>query len=197
MLYFQPVGPAEEEFEADPRLFLRTMLYSAGGEGMANPNQLVADAPREGTRFMDILTPAPEKLPPWLSEHDVDVYAEAFEKSGFFGPVSFYRNMDANWERAKDIPASVYTMPTGFITGSLDPVNFMMPGAAEAMAEALPDFRGARQWSRAPATGCNRRSRRRPTPPCWTSSPRRDERPRPPAVAAGRGALAHRGLARG
>jgi pimeloyl-ACP methyl ester carboxylesterase len=82
-------------------------------------------------------------LPAWLSEHDVDVYAEAFEQSGFFGPVSFYRNMDANWERAKDIPASVYTMPTGFITGSLDPVNFMMPGAAEAMAEALPDFRGA------------------------------------------------------
>ena len=34
-------------------------------------------------------------------------------------------------------------MPTAFITGSLDPVNSMMPGAAEAMAEALPDFRGA------------------------------------------------------
>ena len=34
-------------------------------------------------------------------------------------------------------------MPTGFLTGSLDPVNFMKPGAIEAMAEALPDFRGA------------------------------------------------------
>jgi epoxide hydrolase A/B len=143
MLYFQPVGPAEAEFEADPRGFLRSMLYSAGGEGMANPNPRVADAPREGTRFCDILSPAPDVLPGWITEADVDVYAEAFEESGFFGPVSFYRNMDANWERAKDIPASVYTMPTGFITGSLDPVNFMMPGAAEAMAEALPDFRGA------------------------------------------------------
>ena len=50
--------------------------------------------------------------------------------------------MDANWERSKDIPASVYTMPVGFLTGSLDPVNAMMPGAAEAMAEVLPDFRG-------------------------------------------------------
>ncbi len=142
MLYFQPVGPAEAEFEADPRLFLRTMLYAAGGEGMANANPL-PDAPREGTRFMDILPPAPDVLPDWISEADVDVYAAAFKESGFFGPVSFYRNMDANWERAKDIPASVYTMPTAFITGSLDPVNSMMPGAAEAMAEALPDFRGA------------------------------------------------------
>ena len=51
---------------------------------------------------MDIMTPAPEVLPAWLTEHDVDVYAEAFEKGGFFGPVSFYRNIDANWERSKD-----------------------------------------------------------------------------------------------
>ena len=143
MLYFQPVGPAEAEFEADPRLFLRTMLYSAGGEGMAHANQIVGDFPREGTRFMDILSPAPETLPGWLTEEDVDVYAAAFEESGFFGPVSFYRNMDANWARSKDIPPSVYTMPTGFITGSLDPVNSMMPGAIEEMAAAMPDFRGA------------------------------------------------------
>jgi pimeloyl-ACP methyl ester carboxylesterase len=34
-------------------------------------------------------------------------------------------------------------MPVGFITGSLDPVNLMMPGAAKAMADALPDFRGS------------------------------------------------------
>jgi pimeloyl-ACP methyl ester carboxylesterase len=142
MLYFQAVGPAEAEFEADPRRFLRSMLYSAGGEGIAN-GTVRADLPREGTRFMDMLTPAPDVLPGWITEEDVDVYARAFEESGFFGPVSFYRNMDANWERAKDIPPSVYTMPTGFITGSLDPVNTMMPGAIEEMAAALPDFRGA------------------------------------------------------
>jgi pimeloyl-ACP methyl ester carboxylesterase len=143
MLYFQPVGPAEAEFEADPRHFLRTMLYSAGGEGMAQANALVVDAPAEGTRFMDILAQAPDVLPPWLTEDDVDVYADAFKKSGFFGPVSFYRNMDANWARSKDIAPSVYAFPTGFVTGSLDPVNTMMPGAIETMAEVLPDFRGA------------------------------------------------------
>ena len=33
-------------------------------------------------------------------------------------------------------------MPVGFLTGSLDPVNTMMPGAAETMAAVLPDFRG-------------------------------------------------------
>jgi pimeloyl-ACP methyl ester carboxylesterase len=143
MLYFQPVGPAEAEFEADPRGFLRTMLYSAGAEGMANANPLAGDAPRQGTRFTDILAAPPEVLPSWITEADVDVYTAAFEKSGFFGPVSFYRNMDANWQRSKDIPATVYTMPTGFLTGSVDPVNVMMPGAAEMMATTLPNFKGA------------------------------------------------------
>ena len=127
MLYFQPVGPAEAEFDADPRRFLRTMLYSAGAQGMAHAGPLISDAPREGTRFQDILTPAPDVLPPWITEADVDVYAAAFEKGGFFGPCSYYRNMDANWERSHDIPASVYTMPTGFLTGALDPVALMMP----------------------------------------------------------------------
>jgi pimeloyl-ACP methyl ester carboxylesterase len=142
ILYFQPVGVAEAEFDADPRHFLRTMLYSASGDGMANGLPALADAPAEGTRFLDILTPGPDQLPAWLTEHDVDVYAAAFEQSGFFGPVSFYRNMDANWERSHEIDPSVYAMPVGFLTGSLDPVNTMMPGAAEAMAGLLPDFRG-------------------------------------------------------
>jgi pimeloyl-ACP methyl ester carboxylesterase len=51
--------------------------------------------------------------------------------------------MDANWQRSKDIPPTVYTMPTGFLTGSADPVNIMMPGAAEMMATTLPNFKGA------------------------------------------------------
>jgi pimeloyl-ACP methyl ester carboxylesterase len=142
MLYFQEVGPAEAEFDADPRRFVRTMLYSAGGEGMANATALLADAPAAGTKFMDILTPAPEQLPAWITEHDIDVYTEGLTRSGLFGPVSFYRNIDANWERSKDVPASVYAMPTGFLTGSVDPVNVMMPGAAAEMAQVLPDFRG-------------------------------------------------------
>ena len=143
MLYFQQVGPPEAEFDADPRRYVRTMLYSAGGEGMSDSTALLADAPREGTKFLDVLTPAPDTLPSWLTEADVDVYTAGLTRNGLFGPLSFYRNLDANWERTKDIAASALSMPTGFLTGSLDPVNFMMPGAAEEMATVLPDFRGA------------------------------------------------------
>jgi pimeloyl-ACP methyl ester carboxylesterase len=141
ILYFQEVGPPEAELEADPRTFLRNMLYAASGEALRDSPAFV-DRPREGTGLLDILTPAPDTLPSWISEEDVDVYAEAFARTGFFGPLSFYRNMDANWERSKDIPVSMLAMPTGFLTGSLDPVNQMLPGAAAEMQEELPDFRG-------------------------------------------------------
>jgi pimeloyl-ACP methyl ester carboxylesterase len=119
---------------------------------MASATSAMPDAPAEGTRFLDILSEAPATLPAWLTEADVDVYAAAFEQSGFFGPVSFYRNMDANWARSHEIPVSVYTMPVGFLTGSLDPVAMMMPGAAEEMAAAMPNFvasttvEGAGHW---------------------------------------------------
>jgi pimeloyl-ACP methyl ester carboxylesterase len=33
-------------------------------------------------------------------------------------------------------------MPVGFLTGSLDAVASMMPGAVETMTATLPDFRG-------------------------------------------------------
>ena len=142
MLYFQRVGPVEAEFDADPRRFVRTVLYSAGAEGRAHPDPPVSNAPASGTKLLDTLTPAPDVLPAWLTEHDVDVYADGLSRNGLFGPVSYYRNLDANWQRSKDVPAARYTMPIGFLIGSLDPVNVMMPGAADEMAGVLPDFRG-------------------------------------------------------
>lgn len=141
ILYFQPLGPAESEFEADPSRFLRSFFYSAGGEGRSEgPSPELA--PRVGTRLQDTLRIAPATFPSWLSEDDLDVYARAFLKSGFFGPLSYYRNLDANWARSRSIPSSVLAMPTGFLTGSLDPVKGMFRNSDEAMRRELPDFRG-------------------------------------------------------
>ena len=141
ILYFQPVGPAEAELEADPREFLGRFFYSAGGEGRSE-GPAMALAAREGTGLLDTLRTAPVHLPAWLSEDDLDVYADAFAEGGFFGPLSYYRNLDANWERSKDIAPSTLAMPTGFLTGSLDPVIGMFRDAQATMEADLPDFRG-------------------------------------------------------
>ena len=139
--YFQPVGVAEAELEGDTRHFLRDFYYSASGDGMKS-GKAFTPAPREGTTLLSTLAEAPGVFPSWLSEKDIDTFAAAFATSGFFGPLSFYRNIDANWRRSKDIALSTLTMPIAFLTGSLDPVRFMMAGVAEAMGDLLPDFRG-------------------------------------------------------
>lgn len=141
-LYFQDVGPAESELQEDPRGFLRTLMYATSAEGMANGTRLITDTPREGTKFLDVLPQPPTALPAWLTEEDLDVFADAFGSSGFFGPLSYYRNMDANWKRSKDIGASTFSMPTGFLVGALDPVYTVRVGAIDAMSSLLPDFRG-------------------------------------------------------
>ena len=167
MLYFQEVGPGRGGVRGRPAAASCAPCSTRpAARAWPTPNPLVADAPREGTRFHGHPDARPPRCcRPGSPRTTSTSTPTAFEQSGFFGPVSFYRNMDANWERSKDIPASVYTMPTGFITGSLDPVNLMMPGAAEAMAEALPDFRGATVVEGAGplgATGAAGRDQRRP-----------------------------------
>jgi len=141
ILYFQEVGPAEREFDADPRRSMKAFLWGASSQGMAVAEP--RDHPMAGTRMLDVMPVPPDELPAWLTEADLDHYASEFAHSGFFGPVSYYRNLDANWERVRAIPASAVSMPSFFIGGADDPVLVMDPGGIERMREVLPDFRGA------------------------------------------------------
>src|SRR5713101_3793178 len=143
ILYFQEVGPAEEELARDPRVTMRRMLWSISGAALAGrESPLAAPRPREGTGFLDTLADPPDQLPDWLTEEDVDYYAASFRRSGFFGPVSYYRNLDANWQGTKDIPIDTISMPSCFIGGALDPVIGRSRAGIKIMEE-LPDFRGA------------------------------------------------------
>jgi pimeloyl-ACP methyl ester carboxylesterase len=141
ILYFQPVGPAEVELERDPRLTMARVLYGASGDGFGG---LPADLPpAAGTGFLDLMSDPPEPLPEWLTWDDIDRYAEGFRASGFFGPLSYYRNLDADYALVKDLPADRLAMPSFFIGGDRDVVVASNPGAVDAMQAALPDFRGA------------------------------------------------------
>lgn len=140
ILYFQPVGPAERELEADIRKTMHQILWGASGEmykGM--PSEF---PPMEGTGFLDMFKDVPERLPDWLTEADLDHYVEQFTNSGFFGPVSWYRNLDANYQILKDVPADKVSMPSFFIGGEKDGVIAGRPEYVDAMNGLLPDYRG-------------------------------------------------------
>ena len=87
--------------------------------------------------------------PPWLSEDDLRVYVEAFERTGFTGGLNYYRNLDRTWELTADLAERRIERPALFITGSRDPVRRFMP--AEIMNGWVTDLResvveGAGHW---------------------------------------------------
>jgi len=84
--------------------------------------------------------PHEPELPPWLTEEDLGVYVEAFERTGFTGGLNWYRNIDRNWELTEDVAERRVEQPALFLTGERDPVRRFMP--AEAMHGWVSDLRG-------------------------------------------------------
>ena len=139
ILYFQAVGPAERELGRDPRRTMAKILWGASGDGYRETD---IDVPVDGAGFLDVMPEPPARLPGWLTDADIDHYAAQFARSGFFGPVSYYRNLDANWRLVKELPTSRVAMPSFFIAGDRDLVVARNPAGIEAMKALLPDLRG-------------------------------------------------------
>jgi len=81
------------------------------------------------------------KIPPWMSEDELAVYIEAFERTGFTGGLNWYRNIDRNWELTAPFGERRIEQPAMFLTGELDLVRGFMP--AEAMSGWVTDLRSS------------------------------------------------------
>jgi pimeloyl-ACP methyl ester carboxylesterase len=94
--------------------------------------------------------PAPPRRPRWLTEQELEVYVESFERTGFTGGLNWYRNIDRNWELTELVADRRVEQPALFLTGARDPVRSFMP--AEAMRGWVTDLReevvvdGAGHW---------------------------------------------------
>ncbi len=93
--------------------------------------------------------PEPERLPAWLTEADLDVYADAFERTVFPGALNRHRNMDADWAESAGAPARV-SQPARFLAGERD--SAVVFGSVEPMKRLVPGLRrtvifpGCGQW---------------------------------------------------
>jgi pimeloyl-ACP methyl ester carboxylesterase len=119
--YFQAPGVAETEFENDVRLSVRTSLYGASGDAPQPaiiPEGHVFMVPRKGGMRASWVNPA--SLPPWLTEADVDVYVEQFERTGYRGGLNWYRNIDRNWQLLAPFAGLQITVPALLIAGDRD-----------------------------------------------------------------------------
>ena len=104
---------------------------------------------------------APEKLPDWLTQEDLDTYVEAFEKSGFRGPLNRYRNMDRDWEELPQLGGATVQQPALYIAGEKDPVATFAPmdpmKAVGAESEEDRDDSGLRPLDAAGGAGARQR----------------------------------------
>lgn len=148
LCYFQEPGVAEAELERDVRTTLRKVLT-----GTLDPEH--RDDPlrvRPGGGFLGPRR-APERLPAWLTEADLDVFVTAYQRTGFRGGLSWYRNLSRNWELTAPWHGAKITQPALFIAGSRDPVNAGRRGeqALANMRVMVPGvrvqiFEGAGHW---------------------------------------------------
>jgi pimeloyl-ACP methyl ester carboxylesterase len=148
-LYFQTPGVAEAELDSDPRSFLRGVLYGNSGDGPLREHGLPSDGvgmvPRAGgiRGRMSTLMVAPEVLPAWLTEADIDFYAGEFSRTGFRGGLNWYRNIDRNWELLAPFAGARLSVPALCMIGNLD-LTMGFRGARETvgnMKQSVPLLR--------------------------------------------------------
>ncbi len=137
ILYFQEPGVAEAELQADVRRSMRLFLYMASGDA---PPGNFALKPKD-SKFLDGM-PEPEKLPPWLTEPDLDYFTAEFERTGFRGGLNRYRNMDRDWDELPQLAGAHVQQPALFIAGERDGVIAMNPSGIETMKQHVPNLRG-------------------------------------------------------
>ena len=80
----------------------------------------------------------PPARPAWLSEQELAVYVEAFERTGFTGGLNWYRNIDRNWAESANLPEKISQLAL-MITAELDVV--LRPEMAEGMTTWVPNLR--------------------------------------------------------
>ncbi|MDT0436793.1 alpha/beta hydrolase [Streptomyces sp. NPDC005840] len=134
--YFQRPGRAEAEIEPDVRGWLGGFYAALSADTM----------PEQGAPDPHFVSPGGtlrerfprERLPHWLSEAELDVYAGEFERSGMTGALNRYRNMDRDWADLADHHGAPVRQPSLFIGGNRDASTTWLADAIAAYPETLP-----------------------------------------------------------
>lgn len=140
ILYFQNVGEAEAELEADVRGALARIYWASSGEAPAAAAvTFQATATGRSTLLADTSLPPPHAMS-WLGVGELDAYSEAFGIRGFAGPLAWYRAMDLGWEALGDRRSAKVLVPALYIVGDRDVVYATTQGLLSRMKERVPNL---------------------------------------------------------
>lgn len=137
-VYFQAPGVAEAELDADICRSLRMLHYAVSGDA---PEGHFLQSKPPGSGILDGLID-PDTLPTWLSEHDLEVYRNAYQ-DGFRGPLTWYRGYHLDEVVAERAAAAgAITTPSHLMVGGRDISRILLAGAFANVENNLADLRG-------------------------------------------------------
>jgi pimeloyl-ACP methyl ester carboxylesterase len=130
---------AEAGLERDLRLTFRYQFYTLSGDrppsagvGGLPPGMM----PRTGGFMTD-----PPSLPAWVTESDIDVYVKEYARSGFLGPLAWWRNVDRGWELLAPFAGAVVTVPALYMAGDRDFVATVFSQDIAKQSALVPKLR--------------------------------------------------------
>ncbi len=131
---FQDSDEADRLFERNPgRVFDRLMRKNGISREQFDALPAAARIPS----LIRIVQSDDAAGEPLLSPAERDYYASAFERSGFTGPINWYRNWTGNWQRLDGVDPVVH-VPALFI-GAVDDV-IIAPEYVHDMKRLVPDL---------------------------------------------------------
>jgi pimeloyl-ACP methyl ester carboxylesterase len=137
-LFFQNPA-AEAGLERDLRLTFRYQFFNLSGDrppsagiGGLPPGMM----PRKGGFLTD-----PPSLPAWVTEADIDVYVKEFARSGFFGPLAWWRNIDRGWELMAPFAGTAVAVPALYMAGDRDFVASVFSQDVAKQSALVPKLR--------------------------------------------------------
>jgi pimeloyl-ACP methyl ester carboxylesterase len=154
IVHFQKPGEADAALGADVAksmaFFLRRPLPGAeAGAGMATERKPGDPSVFPLVRIIEAYDPAFDPREPFLTDDELAVFVETFQRTGFTGGINWYRNFTRNWRLAEGVEDKV-SVPSLMVMAELDAV--LPPSAADGMEAYVPNLeraliKGSGHWT--------------------------------------------------
>ncbi len=123
-------GKADALFASDVDSFFR-LMFAPTKKGAALTSEML----HTPARFQEFAEHRADNPPIIIPEEDLQVYIQAYKKSGFHGGLNLYRNTTANWRLAEGLSDRI-TQPVLMISAADD--LFLPPAFADPMSAFVP-----------------------------------------------------------
>jgi pimeloyl-ACP methyl ester carboxylesterase len=137
MLWFQAPGVAEAVLDREVRAVFEKLMVGGVDPARLAERGIAREAGATFNPFLD-LDSLPRLAEPVATPEEIEHYVAAFERSGFRGPVNWYRNIDSNDAEHHDVGRARLDVPALMLCAEWDVA--LPPKLAASMPDRCSDL---------------------------------------------------------